>query len=139
MAESSRTSRQPPGVMPTIIGGLAGAAVVYVVGPPIANAVATDGLGGLGTALLLLFILWCVGTGLGVGIALVARGHPRPVVTALLAIPGTVIAVMFTFFVGRSVESSLVLWPLLLGATVLVLWLARVIAMASSTPPLKEG
>lgn len=125
--------------MPTIIGGLAGAAVVYVVGPPIANAVATDDLGGLGTALLVLFILWCVGTGFGVGIALVARGHPRPIVTALLAIPGTVIAVMFTFFVGRSVESSLVLWPLLLGVTVLVLWLARVIAMASSTPPLKEG
>lgn len=128
-------SAQPPGVIATIVGGLVGGAVVYLVGPPIANAVAAGDLGGLGTALVLLLLMWCVGTGLGVVIALALRRHERAGSTAVLAIPGMVIAVVATLVIGRQVVSNVVLWSLLLGACILVLWLARVLAMTSTPRP----
>jgi hypothetical protein len=128
---NSASTWQPKGSVGTILGGLGGAIVVFFVGPPIANSVAEDGLSGLGTALMVLFLLWCVGTGLGVGIALAIRSHPRPLATGLLAIPGTFAAVMVTLIVGRTTESGLFLWAVLIGVSVLGLWLARVVAMVS--------
>jgi len=126
----SRVSRQPPGVVATIVGGLAGAVVVFLVGPPIANAIASDGLGGLGTALALLFGMWCVGTGLGVFAALRLRGHERAMITALLAVPGMGIALVATFFVAADIATPLLFWMFLVGGCVLVLWLARLLTMS---------
>ena len=126
----SWASRQPPGIVATIVGGLVGAVVVFVVGPPIANAVASDGLGGLGTALALLFGMWCVGTGVGVFGALALRGHERAMTTALLAVPGMGIALVATFVVAADIATALLFWMLLVGGCTLVLWLARLLAMS---------
>ncbi len=130
----SWVSRQPPGIGATIVGGLAGAVVVFLVGPPIANAVASDGLGGLGTALVLLFGMWCVGTGLGVFAALKLRGHERALTTALLAVPGMGIALVATFFVAADIATALLFWMVLVGSCILVLWLARLLTMAVARP-----
>lgn len=137
MAHSESTWR-PLGSVATIVGGIGGAIVILFVGPPIANSVAEDDLSGLGTALMVLFLLWCLGTGLGVWVALATRRQPRPLATGLLAIPGMFAAVMVTLFVGRSAEWGPFLWVLLLGVSVLGLWLARVLAMASHPAPVTD-
>lgn len=129
---------RPPGVLATIVGGVAGAVVVYLIGPPIADAVASDGLGGLGTALTVLFLLWCAGTGLGVAIALVARGHDRPLLTAMVAVPGMVLAVVVTFTAGSQLASDIVLWSIFAATSLIALWLARALTMLSGSPELRE-
>lgn len=121
----------PSGLAATITGGIVGAYAGALAGGPIANAFAPAGLEGLGAAIFIFVVSSSSGSALGVGLALGLSRQPRPLSTAILALP----AVFFSVVVGDRLWSD---EPppvaLQVGLAVGALWLARVMAMASSRP-----
>lgn len=126
---------RPPGAVATALGGLAGAFVGTATGVPIANANASSGLEGLGQALLIMMISLCLGTTLGVGLALRLSAHRRPLISAILAMPAVFVAIVVALRVSSSFDGGRVFDIMIHVLMVIVaLWLTRIVSTAGSRP-----
>lgn len=119
----------PSGLLATIVGGVVGAYTGARAGGQIANTFGPGGLEGIGQAGFIIVASASTGGALVAGLALRLMRQPRPLGTAILALPAVFFSVVATDRLS-SVGSPSVQMSLLIGA----LWLARIVAMAWSPP-----
>lgn len=125
---------RPAGAVATILGGLVGGFAGAAAGVPIANANASDGLEGLGQALLILLISLCLGSAIGVGLALRISRHERPLATAILTLPAVFFAIIAALRLASSFDQAGVVVAVQVILLIATLWLVRVVTMMWSRP-----
>jgi hypothetical protein len=125
---------RPAGALATTLGGLAGAFAGAAAGVPIANANASDGLEGLGQALLILLVSLCLGSAIGVALALRLSRHERPLTTAILALPAVFFAIIAALRLASSFDHAGVVVTLQVVLLIVTLWLVRVVTMVWNRP-----
>lgn len=123
----------PSGLVATIVGGIVGVYAGARAGGQIANTFGLGGLEGLGQAIFIIVASASTGGALVAGLALRLTRQPRPLGTAILALPAVffsvVVADRLTSDASPSVQVSF-----MIGA----LWLARIVALARSRPTSDE-
>lgn len=133
MTASSQLWR-PAGTMATTLGGLAGAFLGAAAGVPIANANASDGLEGLGQALLILLVSLCLGSAIGVGLALRLSRHERSLATAILTVPAVFFSIIAALRLASWFEHPGVVVTLQVLLLIVTLWLVRTVTMVWNRP-----